>query len=246
MYMCCIVLCYCHHVERSSLSCTFVTLRRDGITYFEGFEWGSTLTPNSFGRTVLSEEAVGDKVFVVPVSRPGRAFYYLVHPIRLMIYYTTPDVKLNGAKHRATLCIVMCIFWMAAESYAIMLGLIELGNLIQMDPAVVGLTVAAWAASYPALWSSFVVAKDGQGDVVTGNAFGSNVFSNYIGLGLPWLTFSLIYNNEVYDGIQDGGIVLCIVLLTSLAILFYAMVAFNNFELNMWCVLYSLHTVQPA
>lgn len=179
---------------------------------------------------------MGDTVFNVPGSYWGKAFYYMVHPIRLMIYYSTPDVKIKGAKDRATLCVTMCVFWMAAASYVIMLGLIELCNLIQMEPAVMGLTVSAWAASYPALWSSLVVAKDGQGDIVIGNAFGSNVFSNYIGLGLPWLTFSLLNNSTSYDGVQDGGIVLCIVILTGQLVLFYAMVAFNNFEINMWYV----------
>lgn len=198
----------------------------------EKFEWGSTLTPDSFGQAVLSGVTVGSTVFIVPESYRGKAFYYLVHPIRLMIYYTTPDVKIKGANHRATLCIIMCILWMAAASYVIMLGLINLCNLIQMEPAVMGLTVSAWAASYPALWSSLIVAKDGQGDIVIGNAFGSNVFSNYIGLGLPWLTFSLLNNNTSYDGVQDGGIVLCVVILTGQLVLFYAMVAFNNFEIN--------------
>ena len=183
---------------------------------------------------------MGDTVFNVPGSYWGKAFYYMVHPIRLMIYYSTPDVKIKGAKDRATLCVTMCVFWMATASYVIMLGLIELCNLIQMEPAVMGLTVSAWAASYPALWSSLVVAKDGQGDIVIGNAFGSNVFSNYIGLGLPWLTFSLLNNSTSYDGVQDGGIVLCIVILTGQLVLFYAMVAFNNFEINMWYVFTTL------
>jgi Sodium/calcium exchanger protein len=211
-------------------------LRRNEINYIDGYEWGSTLTPDSFGQAVLSGVTVGDTVFIVPGSYRGKAFYYMVHPIRLMIYYSTPDVKIKGAKDRATLCVTMCVFWMAAASYVIMLGLIELCNLIQMEPAVMGLTVSAWAASYPALWSSLVVAKDGQGDIVIGNAFGSNVFSNYIGLGLPWLTFSLLNNSTSYDGVQDGGIVLCIVILTGQLVLFYAMVAFNNFEINMWYV----------
>jgi Ca2+/Na+ antiporter len=213
---------------------------RNEVTYIEGFEWGSTLTPDSFGQAVLSGVTVGSTIFIVPASYRRKFFYYLVHPIRLMIYYSTPDVKIKGAKNRATLCIAMCVFWMAAASYVIMLSLIELCNAIQMEPAVMGLTLSAWAASYPALWSSLVVAKDGQGDIVIGNAFGSNVFSNYIGLGLPWLTFSLLNHNTSYDGVQDGGIVLCIVILTGQLVLFYAMVAFNNFEMNMWYVSFPL------
>ncbi len=97
-----------------------------------------------------------------------------------------------------------------------------------------GLTVAAWAASYPALWSSIVVAKNGYGDVASCNALGSNVFSNYIGLGLPWITYVAVYGGRPYQALQDDGVVMSILLLVCIMVAYYAMVALNGFTLKSW------------
>lgn len=160
--------------------------------------------------------------------------YYTVHPLRLAIYYSTPDVRIKGSEHKAVWSLLVCIFWMAAASYTTTLGLAELGNVMGVNGVVMGLTAGAWASAYPALWSSVVVARDGQGDMVIGNALGSNVFNNYIGLGLPWLTYSLVNGYRPYGGIQDGGIVLAFVILTAVLLIFYVAVAFNNFEMRSW------------
>lgn len=174
------------------------------------------------------------KTFTPPQGKIRLILYYVVHPLRLAIYYSTPDVRMKGSEHKAFWSLGMCIFWMAAASYMTTLGLAELGNLIKVNGVVMGLTAGAWAAAYPALWSSVVVARDGQGDMVCGNALGSNVFNNYIGLGLPWLTYSLAYGLRPYGGIQDGGIVLAFVILTAVLLLFYAVVVFNDYEMRSW------------
>jgi Ca2+/Na+ antiporter len=61
-----------------------------------------------------------------------------------------------------------------------------------------GLTVGAWGASMPTLWSSVVVAKRGSGDMAISNALGANVFSVLVGLGLPWFAYPLFTNKLVY------------------------------------------------
>ena len=88
------------------------------------------------------------------------------------------------------------------------------------------------AASYPALWSSIVVAREGNADIALCNALGSNVFNNFLGLGLPWLTYSIVYNNNPYSGIQNNGVVLAFIILNVILFAFYLVVAFNSFELN--------------
>eukprot|EP01035_Chromulina_nebulosa_P019525 gene19525-25422_t len=84
-------------------------------------------------------------------------------------------------------------------------GLTDIANLIGINGTVMGLTVGAWAASYPALWSSVVVARHSFGDMASCNALGSNTFNNFIGLGLPWLTYSIVYGGQSYNALQDGG-----------------------------------------
>ena len=157
-----------------------------------------------------------------------------MHPIRLAVYYTVPDVRSQSNCQRVRLCIIMTIAWLALASYIIVLGLKEVGDLFRVNGSALGLTIGAWAASYPALWSSVTVAKEGQGDVASCNALGSNIFSNYIGLGLPWLTYSMVHRAPAYAAVKDGGVLLAIMLLNFAALMFYVIVALNDFQLRLW------------
>mmetsp|Transcript_15030 Transcript_15030/g.14401 ORF Transcript_15030/g.14401 Transcript_15030/m.14401 type:complete len:102 (-) Transcript_15030:333-638(-) len=98
-------------------------------------------------------------------------------------------------------------------------------EFIHVNESVLGLTFASVAASYPAFMSSMVLASYGYGDAAITNAMGSNVFNNFIGLGLPWLTYLLEHQNEECGGMQGGGIVLALVVLTAILTLFYILQA---------------------
>ena len=175
-----------------------------------------------------------DEAFIVPKGELMRISYYLTHPVRLMIFYSTPDVRAPGGEKWAVLSIFVCVIWMAVASYIMIIGLDIIGNLIHVDGAIMGLTAGAWAASYPALWSSLIVAKDGYGDIASCNAFGSNVFNNFLGLGLPWLSYSLVNHNTPYGSIPNAGAVLAFAVLNAIIVAFYIIVAYNNFILHQW------------
>lgn len=154
--------------------------------------------------------------------------------MRYMIYYSTPDVRPVKCEYKAIRCIMICISWMGIQTYLLITMLNAIGDLIHVNGSIMGLTFASIAASYPAFMSSIVLATDGYGDAAITNAMGSNVFNNFIGLGLPWLTYSLVNEYQEYGGIQDGGIVLALVVLTAILILFYGLLACSNFELQFW------------
>lgn len=188
----------------------------------------------SFGTSLncLELRPVSESVWTVPKGIFHQILYYIIYPIKIIIYYTIPDAKEPGAGNRAIMSIIMSVIWMAIQSYVIIKGLDEIGNLIQVGGTVMGLTIGAIAASYPALWSSIVVAREGNADIALCNALGSNVFNNFLGLGLPWLTYSIVYNNNPYSGIQNNGVVLAFIILNVILFAFYLVVAFNSFELN--------------
>lgn len=205
------------------------------LTAFTEADWTSSVDEkNSFGISSGERLPVSEGVWKVPENQILKIGYYLMHPMRLCIFYTIPDVKIIGAEKRASLSILMCVLWMAIQSYVIIKGLDVIGSLLQIGGTIMGLTVGALAASYPALWSSIVVARDGYGDIASCNAFGSNVFNNFLGLGLPWLTYSLVNNNRPYSDIQNNGVVLAFILLNTILVAFYAIVAYNNFVLTYW------------
>ena len=107
----------------------------------------------SFGTSLncLELRPVSESVWTVPKGIFHQILYYIIYPIKIIIYYTIPDAKEPGAGNRAIMSIIMSVIWMAIQSYVIIKGLDEIGNLIQVGGTVMGLTIGAIAASYPAL-----------------------------------------------------------------------------------------------
>lgn len=158
----------------------------------------------------------------------------MTFPIKWMIDISTPDVRLDGNERNSVLAMFLCVFWLAVLSYLLTECLTLLGNFFHLNGSIMGLTIGAWAASYPAVWSSIVVARDGFGDIVSCNAIGSIIFSNFIGLGLPWATYSLVNNGIPYQNLMDDGVVLSFILLIFVLIGTYCLVALSTWTLRYW------------
>merc|ERR1719163_713725 len=69
------------------------------------------------------------------------------------------------------------------------------GEVMGVQPAVMGLTFIAAGTSVPDLLSSVIVAQQGKGDMAVSSSVGSNIFDVLIGLPLPWFTYSLVYSS---------------------------------------------------
>ena len=197
-------------------------------------KWSLLSSTKFFTTCKADTTTVADTAFIRPKGLFLLIFYYIVHPLRIMIFYTVPDVKVEGGDYRAILSTIMCVAWMAIQTFVIIRGLDLIGIFITVDGAIIGLTAGAWASSYPALWSSLVVARDGYGDIASCNAFGSNVFNNFLGLGLPWVTYSLLNDSTPFVGMQDTGVVVAFIALNAILVASYGVIAFNDFELHYW------------
>jgi Ca2+/Na+ antiporter len=178
-------------------------------------------------------ESVGDTFFVLPDSTWPMIVYVITLPVKFLIYVTTPDVRRAGREHQAILSITISFVWLGILTYVLIEGLGILANLLHVNSSVMGLTVGAWAASYPALWSSVVVARSGFGDMAVCNALGSNIFSNFIGLGLPWLSYVIVYNKP-YAVLEDDGVVISLSGLMVILLLMYLLVASQKWVLKSW------------
>lgn len=178
-------------------------------------------------------ESVGETFFVVPVDWMSKISYFLTLPLKAAIYWTVPDVRRVGREGAALQSIGMCVVWLALMTYALIEGLSEIANLLKINSSVMGLTMGAWAASYPALWSSVVVARSGFGDMAMCNALGSNIFSNFIGLGLPWLFYAIIYRRP-YAVLEDEGVVLSLSVLLMVLLVTYVVIAASGWTLRAW------------
>lgn len=80
------------------------------------------------------------------------------------------------------------IVWIGLISWFMVEWSADIGCLLDIPQAVMGVTVLAAGTSIPDALASIVVAKQGMGDMAVANAVGSNVFDIWLGLGLPWLT----------------------------------------------------------
>lgn len=178
-------------------------------------------------------ESIEDTMFVVPTVWWRQIWFYLTFPLKVLIFWTTPDVRRLGSEDKAIVSSILSFTWLAATTLVLIKCLNILANLLHISGAVLGITVGAWAASYPAAWSTVVVARYGYGDMVMCNALGSNIFSNFLGLGLPWLLYNLVYG-RAYDNLQDQGVTMSVSVLIFIQVLVYALVAWNKHVLEAW------------
>mmetsp|Transcript_25232 Transcript_25232/g.27541 ORF Transcript_25232/g.27541 Transcript_25232/m.27541 type:complete len:724 (+) Transcript_25232:247-2418(+) len=182
-----------------------------------------------------NDESVAARCFIRPKSLPLLIMYYFTLPLKYIFYFTIPDVRALGSEHKAIVSTLLGFLWLAILTYILVESLGLLAVYMNVNAIVMGYTVGAWAASYPALWSSVVVARNGLADIAVCNALGSNVFSNLIGLGLPWLIYSIAYG-ENYHGIQDQGAAYSVLVLMLVLAGFYLLMLSTNFVLYSWMI----------
>lgn len=60
-----------------------------------------------------------------------------------------------------------------------------------------GLTFLAAGTSVPDLITSVLVAKEGKGDMAVSSSIGSNLFDVTVGLPLPWLIYTIIFQKPM-------------------------------------------------
>jgi Ca2+/Na+ antiporter len=120
--------------------------------------------------------------------------------------------------------------WLAVLSFVMIECAESVGAYLGVPSAVMGLTIGAVGTSFPNLYASMIVARQGLGNMAISNAFGSNVFNIFVGLGLPWLLYIEWHNGGAdYDELKSDGIFVSIVILLVLLVLFYVIMLFTGF-----------------
>lgn len=123
--------------------------------------------------------------------------YVLVLPIVACLTFTIPDVRRPGFEKWCYVSFVLSICWIGVFSYAMVTWTELLGNTIGVPSVIMGLTFLAAGTSVPDLLSSVIVARMGEGDMAVSSSIGSNIFDILVGLPLPWLCFTLYYQDVV-------------------------------------------------
>jgi Ca2+/Na+ antiporter len=134
---------------------------------------------------------------------------------------------------KAVVAILACIVSLVVGSYAMVTSLEKLAAILHIPNAIVGATVSAAGTSLPSLISSQIAARLGLGNMAISNVFGSNTFNILVGLGFPWILYTIAYDTEYHDLPADGVNESMIVMGVALA-LFIFMVVQSGFVLLKW------------
>jgi sodium/potassium/calcium exchanger 2 len=150
-------------------------------------------------------------------GKVGLAWWAFTYPLCAMMYCTLPDVRAPKYQRNWKMAIVeFCIslVWIGIFSNWLYECLVVVSNTLSIPVAVSAVTLLAGGTSVPDLISSYVVARNGEGDMAVSSSIGSNIFDVTVGLPLPWLTYIIIKGKSFALGASGSkGLGFSIVLL---------------------------------
>ena len=168
-----------------------------------------------------------------------KILFFLLFPFNAAIHFTIPDIRSddvisgNLPLKKAFFAIFICITWLIISSYILVESLEEIGRLMNIPHAIIGITISAAGTSVANFVASQCAAKQGLGNMAVSNAFGSNSFIIFVGLGLPWLTYCITkQGGEPYFKLQDEGLSESVILMAIVLVLFMILMWCNNFVLH--------------
>jgi len=139
---------------------------------------------------------------------------------------------------------VWSVVWIALLTYVMILVSGRIGCILKIPSVVMGMVVISAGTTVPDCLSSIIVSRAGQGDMAVCNAIGSNIFNILIGLGLPWLLYTLVYakpyESKALEGLQVLLSILILVLYLGILLLVLIISKWKLFP-AVGAVLISLH-----
>jgi len=106
-------------------------------------------------------------------------------------------------------------------SWLLVYSAVGISETLGVPELLIGITIVAIGTSVPDLISSIIVAKQGRPGMAINNAIGSNTFDILVGLGLPFLIYSVIREDKINLRAEDLVLSISILLGTSLLLLLY-------------------------
>lgn len=124
-------------------------------------------------------------------EKPKGILQKILMPLDFVLSKFFPPAKYKYAVFTISITLIAALSWVMVESA------VEVAHILNIPPAIIGLTILAAGTSVADLISSMIVAKQGRAGMAFSNAVGSNVFDILIGLGLPWLIVLIIKNEAI-------------------------------------------------
>jgi len=108
---------------------------------------------------------------------------------------------------------LISLVWIAAFANCLYEWIVVISFTIGIPPEVSAVTVLAAGTSIPDLLSSWIVARNGEGDMAVSSSIGSNIFDVTVGLPLPWLMYNIICAHKAPVKVEASNIGFSIIVL---------------------------------
>nr|XP_022335494.1 probable sodium/potassium/calcium exchanger CG1090 [Crassostrea virginica] len=128
-----------------------------------------------------------ESVFKMPAGVGRRSLFVVSLPIKVLLYLTVPDCRRPRWRKYVILTFSLSLVWLSVFSYIMVWMITVIGYTLYIPETIMALTFVAFGVSLPDVISSYIVVREGLGDMAVSNAVGSNVFDILICLGIPWL-----------------------------------------------------------
>jgi len=157
--------------------------------------------------------------------------------LEAVCHVTIPDFRARWWKHHCSktglfLCTSMCIVWIAILVFFMIEWAVKTGELLHIDPSIMGLTFCAAGTSVPDCMCSVIVSQQGRGNMAISNVFGSNVFDILIAMAVPWALRYQIYGTDSLIKMEANGFLSAVIILALVMIFYVACVAIGKFKLK--------------
>lgn len=130
-----------------------------------------------------------------PELRPRPLAAALRDPLAALL-----EAAMPAAEARPALLLGLALACVLAATYAVVDSAGRAGRVLNLPPAVVGLSLLAVGTSIPDALGSVAVARQGEGDLAVANALGASVFDIVVGLGGPWTLRCLTSGSITFPG----------------------------------------------
>jgi len=127
----------------------------------------------------------------------GKIMWGLSLPLMIPMWMTIPDPQDTNRQKYFPIAFFASIAWIAVFSYLMVWWATLAGVTLGISDAVMGLTFLAAGTSVPDLITSVLVAKEGKGDMAVSSSIGSNLFDVTVGLPVPWLLYTIIFQKPM-------------------------------------------------
>ncbi|KAL0239920.1 hypothetical protein GEMRC1_010028 [Eukaryota sp. GEM-RC1] len=135
----------------------------------------------------------------------GKRFALIMSfPSRLFLKFLIPDCSTPKKERFYILTFVLSIVWLAIIEFVVVRWISELIVLIDVSSQIAGVTMLAPMTSYPEAFASVLLGRQGMGNAVTGNIFGSNIFDILIALGVPFFLQTCVYPRQPVIADEPG------------------------------------------